>query len=158
MPASLEVDMRRLVAEMQMVDKRFAASLRREIRAAVTEIGEDVLVKIRNASSWSTGSSRASQKRGGVSIPAATTLRPNFSVRSAGVRIVTNRSQAPHAGPFDLGNNDDNDEGEGTFTNGRGGHVTKRPFFYKSARAVEPSAEARILLAIDVICREAGFR
>lgn len=158
MAASLEIDMRRLVLEMQMVEKTFAASLRREIRAAVTEIGEDVLVKIRNASSWSTGSSKASQKRGGTSIPNATTLRPNFSVRSAGVRIVTNRRLAPHAGPFDLGNHSDGSEDAGTFTNGRNGHVEKRPFFYKSARAVEPAAEARILLAIDVICREARFR
>lgn len=143
--------MRRLVLEMQMVDKKFAAGLRREIRAAVSEIGEDVLVKIRNASSWSRG------KKHGTSIPDATTLRPNFSVRSAGVRIVTSRTKAPGAALFELGNKGGG-EGPGTFTNGKGGSIGKRPFFYSSARAVEPAAEARLLLAMDVICREAGFR
>jgi hypothetical protein len=152
MVASLQVDMTRLVLEMRMVDKKFAASLRREIRAACLELGDDVLRKMKSATGWSTG------KKHGTSIPDATTLRPNFSLRSAGVRIVTNRSKAPHAGPFDLGNHGDGKEGEGTFTNGHHGAIQKRPFFYKSAREIEPQAEARILAAMDIICREAGFR
>lgn len=144
--------MRRLVLELQMVDKKFAASIRREIRAACDVIGESALVKIRNATSWSTGAKH------GTSIGDATTLRPNFSVRSAGVRIVTSRAKAPHASIFDLGNHSDGSEGEGTFTNGKGGAVEKRPFFYRTLKDLDPEVETELLKAVEVITHEAGFR
>lgn len=135
-----------------MVDKRFAASIRREIRAACDVIGESALVKVRNATAWSTGAKH------GTSIADATTLRPNFSIKSAGVRVSINRRKAPHASVFDLGNHDDGTENEGTFDNGKGGKVAKRPFFFKTLKDLDPEIETELLRAVDIITREAGFR
>lgn len=146
MVASIQVDMTRLVYELRMVDKRWAASIRREIRAACEEIGQSALVKIRNASAWSTGAKH------GTSIADATTLRPNFTLRSAGVRIVTNRRKAPHARPFEgVGGNSE-------FVNGRGGKIGTRPFFFKSVKELDRDVETELLKAVDIITREAGFR
>lgn len=152
MPASLQVDMTRLVYELRMVDKRFAASIRREIRSACEVIGESALVKIRNATAWSRGTKH------GTSIADATTLRPNFSLKSAGVRVSISRAKAPHASVFDLGNHDDGSEDAGTFTNGKKGAVNKRPFFFKTLKDLDPEVETELLKAIDIITREAGFR
>lgn len=149
MTASLEVDMRRLRLELQMVDKRFAAAMRREIRAAVAEVGQLDLERIRSNSHWSTG------KKHGTSIADATTLRPSFTIRSAGVRISTSRKAAPHARPFEMGSAAGD---KSAFVNGKGGQVKTKPFFFTSIEQMDPDTQARIRAAIDIVCVEAGFR
>lgn len=148
MPAALEVDMRRLVLEMRMVDKKFAASIRREVRAAVQELGADHVDRVKSAA-ISAGLHKAAE---------GCYVRPNFSIKSAGVRIRINRRISPAASIYELGNRGDGDDGDGTFTNGTKGVIAKRPFFYKTLKAAEPLDEARMVKAIDIICREAGFR
>lgn len=140
--------MRDLVAEMRLVDKKFASAVRKEIRAAITEAGAEIVAKVRASASWSSR------------IPGAVSLRPNFTARSAGVRIVVNRRKAPHAGIYELGNKGASDAA--TFTHpvfGKGEAVqATRPFFFTSIERQTPDTERRVLAAIDQACRDAGFR
>ena len=131
-----------------MVDKKFAASIRREVRAAVQELGADHVDRVKSAA-ISAGLHKAAE---------GCYVRPNFSIKSAGVRIRITRRLSPAASIYELGNRGDGDDGDGTFTNGTKGVIAKRPFFYKTLKAAEPLDEARMVKAIDIICREAGFR
>lgn len=149
MPEGISADLRGIGLELKLVDKRFASAVRKEIRTAVTNAGAEIVQKIRDESSWSTR------------IPGATTIRPNFSIRSAGVRIVTSRATAPHARPLEMGNQGGSEQAD-TFTHPtpHGGEATqaKRPFFFKSVEALTPETEAKVRLAVDLAVRAAGFR
>jgi len=142
----IEVKMQGIVQELKLVDKKFASAVRKEIRRAVTDAGTDIVGKVRAEASWS--------KR----IPAATTIRPNFTAKSAGVRIVTNRRKAPHARPL---------EGVGggrTFTHPLFGNKDDlinqpvRPFFFKAIEKATPATERKFDAAINEALRTAGFR
>lgn len=130
-----------------MVSKTFASSLRKELRAAVTELGADHVARVKSAAT-SEGLHRAAD---------AVYIRPNFSLKSAGVRIVVSRAKAPYARPMEMGNQGGS-ESETTFRNGKGGVQAKRPFFFGTLKKLEPMDEAAFVTAADIICREAGFR
>jgi len=140
--------MRELAAELKTTNKKFASAVRKEIRKAVTEAGADLVADVKAAASWS--------KR----IPAATYIRPNFTARSAGIRIVVNRRKAPHARPLEMGNG----TGGSTFTHpvfGNRDDLVKQPmhpFFFKTIDGKSKQVEGKFLDAIDKACRDAKFR
>lgn len=137
------VDLAGINLELKSCSKKYASAVRKQIRAAVTEAGADIVAQVRREASWSTR------------IPAATTIRPNFTARSAGIRIVTNRRKAPHARPLEFGNKDGNPD---VLENGTGGKMPTRPFFFKAIEKTDKATEQKFLDAIDKACREAGFR
>ena len=147
MPVELSVDMRQIGLELKLVDAKFAAALKREIRAAVTELGFAHVERVKSAA--------LSQKLRKAAD--AVYMRPNFSLNSAGVRIVVGRGKAPYARPMEIGNRGGS-EADTTFLNGTKGVVEKRPFFFNTMRGMEPADEAAFIKAIDIVCREAGFR
>src|SRR5437764_8530155 len=130
--------MRRIGIEMKLVSKTFASALRKEIRAAVEELGHDHVERVKSAAT-SKGLHHAAD---------AVYVRPNFSLKSAGVRIVVSRKIAPAASIYELGNKADGQPDAGDFTNGTGGVIHKRPFFFETLRRLEPADEARMLTAI----------
>ena len=135
------VELAGINAELKSCSKKYASAVRKQIRAAVTEAGADIVAQVRREASWSTR------------IPAATTIRPNFTAKSAGIRIVTNRRKAPHARPYEMGNVSPTE-----LVNGTGGRMATRPFFFTAIEKTDKATEQRFLDAIDAACREAGFR
>jgi len=143
MTSAIRAEMSGIAGELKSCSKKYASAVRKEIRAAVQEAGADLVGKVRAEASWSSR------------IPAATTIRPNFSSRRAGITIVTNRRKAPHARPYEMGNHAG---GGDTFVNGTGGRVHVRPFFFRAIDRADKATEKRFLDAIDKACRDAGFR
>lgn len=148
MADGVSIEMKGIVEELKLVDKKFASAVRKQIRAAITEAGADIVAIVRVSASWSNR------------IPAATTMRANFTVKSAGVRIVTNRNRAPHARALEFGNHGGG--GGTTFTHPVFGKGTTtqpmRPYFFKSIEKRTPAVERKFLSAIDEATRAAGFR
>lgn len=143
MAGAIEADMRGIGEDLKVCSKKYASALRKEIRAAVNEAGADILAKARAEASWSSR------------IPDAMYIRPNFTARSAGIRLVVNRRKAPHARPLEFGNKDGNPD---VLENGTGGKMPTHPFFFKSVDALDGATKQKFLDAIDKACRDAGFR
>lgn len=122
--------------------KRQATVLRKNLQAAA----EPAAAQVRRNASWSTR------------IPAAVAVRVAFTAkRGAGVSVVVNRKQAPHARPFE------NFGIGGTFEHFVFGPPTKvteqaRPFFFDEMASVMPDVERAALDAIDEAAKAAGFR
>ena len=151
--------LRQLGQELKEVDKKFASQIRKAVRTAVTEAGADIVAEARQEASFS--------RR----IPGAIYVRPNFSVRSAGIRIVVNRREAPHARVLEFGNYDAPPTRpffyHPVFGHKKGirvGNVAgiakqnKHEFFFKAIKKKDAATEKRFLDAIDAACREVGFR
>ena len=143
MTSAIRAEMSGIAGELKSCSKKYASALRKEIRAAVQEAGADILAKAKAEASWSSR------------IPDATYIRPNFTSRSAGVRLVVNRRKAPHARPLEFGNKDGDPD---ILTNGTGGKMATHPFFFKSVDALDAQTKQKFLDAIDKACRDAGFR
>lgn len=153
----VNASMRDIVAQLKDTEKKFASAVRKQIRAGVTAAGADIVEAVRSEASWS------------GRIPAATTIRPNFTARSAGVRVSVNRRKAPHARTLEFGNYDAS-PGAATFKHPVFGrrrllgrlYVTakqnKRPFFFKATQKQTPAMEQQFLDAIDTAVRAAGFK
>ena len=182
MPRDLHVDMDELAREIKLVDKAFAAAVKRNLRKAVTESGAEITAAIRAEASWS--------KR----IPGATSLAMSFGARTVGVRVRTNAKKAPHARPFEFGNANgyNEDRVQARVSSGRalnrraamkqmsrmgdssrllrhpvfhgkgepGGFASMptRPFFFAAVKATTPAVEMKIQAAIDMVAIEAGFK
>jgi hypothetical protein len=87
----VSVDLITVSQALRKTDKAFAASVRRELRKAVREEGEILLASIKTKAAWSSR------------IPGATSIAVTLGVKSANVRIRTDKKKAPHARPFDRG-------------------------------------------------------
>ena len=85
-------------SQLKTVDRRFASSVRKNLRSVIQKRGADVLGGVRAAASWSSR------------IPAATNLSIRYNVKGASVRIQVNHNQAPHARPYELGNKNQYDD------------------------------------------------
>lgn len=159
----LHVDMAELGRELKLVDKKFAASIKRELRKAVSEAGEEITRAVKHESSWSKGSAHKNQP-GRSSIPAAATLGLSFTAKGVSVIVKVNAKKAPHARGLEFG------------TKGAGGGTLRhpvflksgskpvwatqktRPFFFSAVKAMTPVTEAKIQAAIDKIAIDAGFK
>ena len=187
MPRDLHVDMEELAREIRLTDKAFAASLRKNIRKAVTESGAEMVAAVREKASWSTR------------IPAATSMQTLFAGKVVRVAVRVNAKKAPHARPYEMGNRNDFSEavaasGGYRVVNGRRvavdrtvykkalksgtgvsrslrfpvfhkigepggfGQVPTRPFFFAAAKEIDPVVETKIQAAIDTVAFEAGFK
>lgn len=115
MPGGLDVraDLSAFGAQLKEVDKKFATAARKNLRAAVSEAGSELVSAMQSAASWSTR------------IPAATSLAVTLGAKKSSVRIKVDKKQAPHARGLELGNATTFDEGvinaHGGFTVGRDG-------------------------------------
>lgn len=96
----VHADLTVMSRQLKNTDRKFAAATRRQVRAAVSESGAAMLADVKSRASWSSR------------IPAATSVKTTFSVRSAKVQIVTNAKAAPHARPLELGNKNTFNEAE----------------------------------------------
>jgi hypothetical protein len=123
--------------------------LRRRLRPALREAGEDLAGQARSNASWSS------------KIPSATKVRVSFAKRRPGVSVGVDKKLAPNARPFEHG-------GEpGSFRHPvypvpgrRVAWVSQvaRPFLAPAAEAKEDQAVGKIADAVDRTTREAGFR
>jgi hypothetical protein len=140
--------LRSIGQELRSMERKQASAVRKAIRAAVTEAGTDVANAVK-ASASSQGLNKAA---------GAVYVRPNFSNRSAGVRVVVNRRKAPYARPMEMGNREGGN-GRSWFWHpvfGRktrlGTRVTtkqpKRPFFFKAIDRSTPDLDRKFFDAI----------
>ena len=167
--------------QLKDVDKKFAAGVKRRIRAAVAESGTELVAEMKSEASWSSR------------IPGATSLAPTFGAKTASIRIRTDRKKAPHARGLEFGNADSfnekvvqsktNDYGAaGTNRRavmkamkksgvgvgralrhpvfGRGGYANMptRPFFFAAVNARTPGIDKKFETAIKQIAADAGFK
>jgi hypothetical protein len=88
----VHVDLNKFSSQVKGTDKKFAAALKREVRAALTQSGAEMLADVRGRASWSSR------------IGSATSIKTTFSEKRAKVVIVVNARQAPHARGLELGN------------------------------------------------------
>lgn len=143
----LDIDPQELAALVRALKeleggKKQATALRKNLRAAA----EPAAGQVRANASWSSR------------IPAAVAVRVAFTAkRGAGVSVVVNRKQAPHARPIE------NFGSGGTFQHyvfGTSTVVTQpaRPFFFNEMENVLPDVEKAALDAIDLAAKAAGFR
>lgn len=122
--------------------KRQATVLRKNLRAAA----EPAAGQVRANASWSSR------------IPAAVAVRVAFTAkRGAGVSVVVNRKQAPHARPFE------NFGHPGVFQHYTFGappieDQLAKPFFFNEMENVMPNVEKAALDAINEAAKAAGFR
>ena len=79
-------------ARLKTVNRDFANSIRKNLRAAIQAEGAGVVAAVKSAASWS------------QRIPEATALSIRYNVKGASVRIQVNHNKAPHARPLELGN------------------------------------------------------
>jgi hypothetical protein len=143
----VHIEMREVVTRLKTYDRVFASSVRKQIRSAITAAGTDLVSRVRGAA----------LAQGLHQAAAATSIRANFSARSAGVRIVTARRKSPEAGLYEIGNKGGS-PGPGTFKNGTGGVIRKRPFFFTTMQRADAATEQKFLDAIDAAVREADTR
>ena len=90
-------------ARLKTVNRDFANSIRKNLRAAIQAEGAGVLSAVKSAASWSTGGT-SGKRNPHTSIPEATALSIRYNVKGASVRIQVNHTKAPHARPLELGN------------------------------------------------------
>jgi hypothetical protein len=81
-----------LSSKLSTVNKQFAASVRKQVRAGVEEAGAATVARVRSAAGWSSR------------IPGAVKLTTRFSTRGASIRIIVDHRAAPHARPLEVGN------------------------------------------------------
>jgi prophage DNA circulation protein len=148
MASEFHVDLTQLSRELKETDKKFAAAMRKNIRAAVAESGAELLQAMREKASWS--------KR----IPAATSIATAFSTRAASVRIKTDKKKAPHARPYEMGSKAG---GGGQLRHPVFGRKTwvvenTRPFFFAAVEAKTTEIDAKMQAAVDRIVTESGFK
>ena len=162
MGGDLHVDMEELAREIRLVDKNFAAALRRNMRKAVAESGAAITGAVKARAAWSTGAT-STARNPHTSIPSATSLTTSFGVKKVGVQVKVNARKAPHARPLEQGNGGGSSvlrhpvfhkAGE----KGPWAEMPTRPFFFVAARAMTPVVEAKIQTAIDTVAFEAGFK
>jgi hypothetical protein len=135
-------DLSTVSAALRKTDKAFASSVRRNLRAAVREEGQATLAEIRARASWSSR------------IPSATSIAITLGVKSASVRIRVDKKKAPHARPFEKGN-DGGRLRHPVF--GRGGWATEptRPFFFSAIGSRDPAITKRFNDVIDKVINDA---
>lgn len=185
---SIQADLNSARAFMRDLDKKAAAVIRKEVRAAVSAAGTELISDMQKRASWSSR------------IPAATTLKTSFSDSKSNVSIRTDKKKAPHARPLEFGNKTNFDEsivranGGWKTVNGRrvvananlykemkrtgtgvsrglkhpvfhkvgepGGWASMptRPFFFAATEAGTASVNRRIGQAIDEIAKAYGFK
>jgi hypothetical protein len=141
-------DLHQLTRDLQAVDKKLAAGMKKQMRA----VAEPIRVRVAAEASWS--------RR----IPGATKVSTRFTARTQQVIVTVNRKQAPHARPLE------NAGKTGFFTHPVFDRKSRflhrrvmvkqqaRPFF---AKAIE-SQDSRIDDAITQVARDferqLGFR
>lgn len=81
-----------LSVQLKRVNKKFAASIRKNLRAAIATQGAGVVSAVQQNASWSSR------------IPNAVKISTRFSTNGASVKISVDHNQAPHARPIDRGN------------------------------------------------------
>lgn len=88
----VHVDLTRFSGQLRDTEKKFAAAIKREVRAALTVSAAEMLGDVKGRASWSSR------------IPSATSVKTTFSAKRAKVVIVVNAKAAPHARGLELGN------------------------------------------------------
>ena len=78
--------------QLKDVDKKFGASVKKELRAAVALSGVDLVSAIKSEASWSSR------------IPGSTSLATTFGAKKASIRIRVDKKKAPHARGLEFGN------------------------------------------------------
>jgi hypothetical protein len=146
---SFSVDMTQLSRDLKDMDRKFAASLRKNIRAAVAESGTLILDSVRRSASWSTR------------IPNATKLSFAFSTKNAGAVIRVSKKDAPHGRPYEMGSNG---APNGVIVHPLFGNKNKivvqrtRPFFFSAIDKNNPALTAKIVAAVDRVVAESGYK
>ncbi len=155
-------DLSLVAAHLKEQGKQAATIIRKRVRVAVRDAGQEVLTRIRANASWSTGNGDGTEKwkarnPGRTSIPDATSMKVSFAAKSASAFIDIDRKKAPNARPL-----------EG-LTRGVDRHPvygnTKvwvsqplRPFFFAAASAEAAHTQELIEAAADQIATDLGFR
>ena len=184
----MAVDLDSLREQLKATDKKFAASVRKQLRAATAEAGAELLAAVKSEASWSSR------------IPGATSVTFSFSANKAGARLKVDKRKAPHARPLEQGNSTTfsdaviNKAGGFKTVNGKrvavnrfiykamkktgngvgralrhpvyhkigepGGFATQptRPFFFAAVDARTPGIEKKFETAVKKIADEAGFK
>lgn len=114
--------------------------LRKELRPAIRKASQPVLDQMRRNASWSSR------------IPAATKISTSLSGSNAGVRIIVNSRQAPHARPYEHGGSPGNFRAPLFGDRERWYAHRARPFFYKALDQRGDDVSQAILRTIDEIC------
>ena len=138
--------------QLKDVDKKFGASVKKELRAAVALSGVDLVSAIKSEASWSSR------------IPGSTSLATTFGAKKASIRIRVDKKKAPHARPLEFGN------GRGASGVLRhpvfhkigqpGGFASMptRPFFFAAVNARTPGIDKKFETAIKQIAADSGFK
>lgn len=94
MPASaFDSNIREIAAELKLMDKKFAAGIRKTIREVVAEGAASTTEAIK-AGALAEGLHKAE---------AATSMKVSFSIRSGGAKVTTNKRIAPYARALEFG-------------------------------------------------------
>lgn len=119
--------------------------LRKELRPAIRKGAQPVLDQMRRNASWSTR------------IPPATKISTSLAGSSAGVRIVVNATQAPHARPYEHGGSPGNFRAPGWGDRTRWYPHRARPFFYKALDQKGDEVRKAVAESINEVCKRHGL-
>ena len=144
----IKVDLNQLSWELKETDKKFAGALRKNIRAAVTAAGADLVSAIKSEASWS------------KNIPGAVGMKVKFNTKSSAVTVSVNRTKAPEAKPLELGSRNNPGYIRHPVFGRRDLWVSQRtrPFMAPAIRAQGPGIDLAMQTAIDQTVEESGFR
>lgn len=166
---TVTADLSKIGAFAKTLDKKAASVLRREVRAAVNEVGKDALERAKSYSRWSTGRTSTPPKKtrnpqavgnAHQSIPSSLSLKTSFAQRSASVTMKTDAKKAPHAYLYERGSKNGGGKGirhplfgdkDHWYTN------RTRPYFYKAVWQHTDEIKKRMNEAIIAAVRELGY-
>lgn len=135
-------DMSEISAELKLTDVEWAAALRKQIRAAISDAGKDLADKVKSAASWS------------GRIPGAVSVKTSFAVNGAGASIDVNARKAPEAKPLES-----KSLRHPVFGNTKVWvSQPTRPFFNNTIAENQAAAEVKFDAALDEAVHEAGFK
>ena len=154
--SSIRIDSRdlyRLTKDLQNVDRKLAAEMKKQMR----QVAQPIRDRVAEEASWSTR------------IPDATKVSTRFTARTQNVIVTVNRAQAPHARPLE------NQGEEGFFTHpvfaaktrrgrlrqvarGRMVQQPARPFFAKAIKASDHRIDAAIEQVAKDFEKKLGFK
>lgn len=162
MPSEFSSNIRQIARELKETDRKTATAVRRAIRLAVAEAAKETTDAIRDAA----------DAEGLVQAKAATRVKVSFGVRGGGGVIATDAAKAPYARPLEKGSQGSGGAydrhpvfGSTTFGPLKQGqrratvwvNQPTRPFFYSTAKQMEPFNEDAFSAAMDTALAEAGW-